>query len=560
MTSGGKTEKDVFARILVIALAVFTAAKALLLALLSYNSRFVTDEFQQGGFSAIIPEGFYKNFFPMKTILFAYFYLPAHWLGENTVQVMLIARAQTLLLGFAFAVFVYAISRNIGRDRGEALFNVAVLLAFSNFMERAFSVRAEPLAVFFALSALWTLTREWRGAGRPFAAGLLSGLSFLATQKAVYFNAALGLGVAGKGVLNRDFKGAGKDIGLYIPGWALTLLAYGVYFRGIEFHEVIRHIFTAPARLALHGGEYFVQDLRQFIYQTLSRNTVAYALCFTGMLIGLARIRKISEPERVSLLSAISITVFIFNHNQPWPYVFIMALPFMSLFAADVFRLMAPSGGRRKHVAMMIALVALLPSFGRNVWYFSITNLLQNETALQAESLLKPGERYCDGVGMIVTRPIARPAWWDPRAIRIIRADAEKGDFDSIEKVFAKEPKLWILNYRVYKLRDVLEPYFRNSYIRIYPNVLISGVAASSDTETLFKNRWSGEYRLYDPRGEKLDLRLAVDGEIVDQPVRLDVGDHSIKLAGEGGPAYLLPAGIDVPFIIPPSDGPRLLY
>ncbi|MFT4161536.1 hypothetical protein, partial [Shinella sp.] len=53
-----------------------------------------------------------------------------------------------------------------------------------------------PLAVFFAVAALLVVLRARELSGRQLViAGVLSGLSFLATQKSIYFNFALGLGL-----------------------------------------------------------------------------------------------------------------------------------------------------------------------------------------------------------------------------------------------------------------------------------------------------------------------------------------------------------------------------
>ncbi|MGK7346822.1 MAG: ArnT family glycosyltransferase [Candidatus Nitrospinota bacterium M3_3B_026] len=560
MTGGAaRSRAETLRRVFTLAVSVFIAAKASLLFLLSYNSLFVMDEYHHAGFSAMIPEGFYENYFPLKTVLFAYFYRPALWLGVNSVEVMMAARIQTALLALCSVGLVYAVSRNMGRGRAESLFNIAVLLAFSTFMERAFRVRAEPLSLFFALAALLVLTRRLEGLRGPFAAGLLSGLSFLTTQKAVYFNAALGLGLVVERLLRRDYKGAARGAAVYAAGWAAPIIVYAVYFRGLEFFGVIGHIFTAPARLALHGGEYYT-NLHEFIYITLTRDFLAYAACFAGMAVALLRIRRISGPARTALVSAAAMTFFVFNHNQPWPYVFIMVIPFISLFASEVFSLPALAGGGVRPAVMLIALAALSPSFGRNVKYFAHTNLLQNQTALQAESLLAPGDRYCDGVGMIVTRPAAKPAWWDARMLGLIRNGAERGDYSTLDKVFSREPKVWILNYRVEKLKDVLARYFEGAYVRIYPNVLVSGAALELGGETLFVNRWSGVYRLYGPRGEKLGGRLVVDGAEADQPLRLAAGEYSIRLVEGEGRAFLLPDGITAPFSIPPPSNPRVLY
>ncbi|TGT34736.1 hypothetical protein, partial [Mesorhizobium sp. M8A.F.Ca.ET.167.01.1.1] len=87
-------------------------------------------------------------------------------------------------------------------------------------MERVFRTIAEPLALFFAVAALLAVLRARELGGRQLvAAGILSGLSFLATQKSVYFNVALGLGLVADAALARRYA-AGVARGAWLVlGW-----------------------------------------------------------------------------------------------------------------------------------------------------------------------------------------------------------------------------------------------------------------------------------------------------------------------------------------------------
>ena len=109
-------------------------------------------------------------------LLYAYFYRLAYWLGADAVEVMQIARVQTLALTLIALGLLYGVARNLGRSRLNGFLVVCMVLAFSTFMERAFTARPEMLAVVFTLAALWTVTR-W--SARPWAclaAGLLSAI------------------------------------------------------------------------------------------------------------------------------------------------------------------------------------------------------------------------------------------------------------------------------------------------------------------------------------------------------------------------------------------------
>ncbi len=537
----------------------YIALKVLALFLLAHNTLYVMDEFQQGGYPKHIAAGFYQAFYPLKTILFAYFYWPAYELGESSNQTMLIARYQTALLGVAVLGFVYLVSRNMGRDKMEALFAVCVTLAFSTFMERVFRVRSEPLALFFAMTVLWLLTLENKTRRKILWAGLLSGAAFLTTQKAVYFNVAFGLAIVGEGLIGKDYKGAIIRGAIYTSGWVAAILLYGIYFRGAQFPDVIRHIFVAPMRLAAHGGDYY-PNLAEFIYQTLYRNVLPYSLCFAGLAIAFVKRKTLSPSGSIALIATSVITILVFRHNQPWPYVFIMAIPFLALFSVEAPKALMEMRPNVMRWALVALLCVFFFSFERNIGYFGNSNVAQNRVSMVAESLLGPDDYYCDGVGMLVQKRFTAGAWWDARALKGIEDDAKKDDYSKIENVFAFEPKVWVLNYRVQKLMGLLGPYLKRSYVRIYPNVLVSGAPLDGRKETIFVNRWKGAYRLYSANGERLKTPVYVNGELLEGPIVLAVGKHTLGLEDGARGGYFLPEDIRGRFTIPPGSPPFYLF
>ena len=211
-------------------LCTFVLVKLALLFAFALNADYVMAEHRHASVSLRL-DPLYQTLTPFKTALFVAFYGFAFWLDDDAVGIMRTARLQTAVIGFIIVWCVYAVSRNLGRSRVEALFNAAVLLAFATFMERAFRVRTEPLAAMFAMLSLLVLTRTARQ--RPnwqvLLGGIVVGLAFLSTQKTVYVLLGLGLGLLAQqlswlGLLQGIRRGA-----IFTLGWAIALLAYAIY-------------------------------------------------------------------------------------------------------------------------------------------------------------------------------------------------------------------------------------------------------------------------------------------------------------------------------------------
>ena len=165
-------------------------------------------------------------------------------------------------------------------------------------MERAFRVRSEPLAVLFAVLSLAVLTRETmrRPSLQMAIGGILAGMAFLTTQKTVYLVFAFGVGIIAQVPDPRRVRETALRLATYASGWAAALLVYAVYFKGIHFTELLRHIFVGPVDLALHGHEVYA-NFDRYVWQTLLRNPGAYAVCVAGLLAAIVAFAR-QRPTR----------------------------------------------------------------------------------------------------------------------------------------------------------------------------------------------------------------------------------------------------------------------
>jgi len=528
------------ARSLAMAIPYVLAVKLALLLLLTWNTRFVMDEFVQLGQAKYLGHGFFDTIWPVKAVGYTVFYKIAHLLGWDATSILLIGRLQTFLVACAIIAMTYACARALAATKLQALTAVLVLLSFSSFIEQIFRTRSEPLAVFFGVAALLVVLR---GSGpttrRIVVAGILSGLAFVTTQKSVYFNVALGLGLLADAIFLRDFRRGVMRGAWLVGGWTIPVIAYCLAFGGTDPLPVAENLFFGPIDLVTEVPKAY-PGLRNYIWQTLSRNSVLYAACVLAMGIEMARLRRASSTRRIALVFSVAITLLVFAHNQPWPYVFVMALPFLALWIPT---LLETASANPRHALLVGAAltVAIGFSFVRNVTYFRLGNTEQLKVVARAERLVGPGERYFDGNGMLPNRWEPSTLWLDvPLVVRTL----QEGRRSEAYRIFAETPpKLIIWSYRMDSIEPVVGPLIRDSYVRVAPNVWLAGRRLSRGKPVLFDAPIAGRYRLYDATGRAVSGQLNLGGAMLDSQVDLARGARQVVLQSGPAEALLLPEG-----------------
>lgn len=536
-------------------LLALIALKLALLFAFAWHSRFVMDEFLQLGYAKYLGNGLFETVEPPKALGFTVFIKLAHLAGNDAVSILLAGRVQTAVLACATVAMVYACARALGEDTRRALAIVLVLLSFSNFLERIFRTIAEPLAVFFAVASLLVISR-----GRPdrprdiVIAGIFSGLAFLATQKSVYFNLALGLALIGDAAIGRRYTAGVARGALLVAGWLLPLIAYCYAFGGTDPIPIAKSLIFGPVEVATLGGAEY-GGLRGYVLQTLSRNLVLYAFCFVGIVLGLIRLRQLDERKRVAVIFTAVITALVFAHDQPWPYVFIMALPFMSLWAlAPIDRLAA----NRNHLRLAwIALAgAVLISYVNNVRYLRTDNGAQLALVARAEALVDPDETYFDGIAMLPNRLEPSDLWLDRHYVLKTLREREKSEAYAI--LSQTPPKIILWSYRTEAIYPVIAPAIRDSYVRIAPNVRLAGRRLRLGKPEKFVVPIAGTYRLYDAAGQPVQGQLKIAGKVVQSPIKLAPGIRRLTLQSGPPEALLLPEGVPAASFKPGPDDPQL--
>ena len=550
---------DSGARIAAAACVLLILAKVPLLVLTSLRARIVMDEFFQAAFSGVIHDGLYRTYDPVKTVLYAYVFDLARLVTHDAVSLVLAARLEGLLLALIVVLLVGWIARRLGGTASESAFSVAVLLSFSNVMERSFRVRSDSVSVFFIAAAMTAAT--WPGVGAAAFSGLLAGAAFLSTQKAAFAVAALGIGWA-TGTLRPDSRSrATRETLAFGAGLASAILGYAAWFGGVGTSAlvVVRMVFLSPLRFAAHALTYYT-GLEIYVTQALTRNFIPFAICAAGVVLAALRARDLSDAARRLLVVAVIVPPCVFLGVQTWPYVFVLPMVTLAVFGFEVPRALSRRAPALASPALLVLVAALLLSIPRNARYAGISNEDQLEVVREVESFLGPDDRYLDGTWMIATRRHAGMIWWDAQAITAVVESARRGDFTDLDGAFAEQPKVVILNYRTQTLAPLLAKYVVGSYVRAARNALLSGVQIDGVDPKTFECRWAGRYRLYDAKGHPWNGPLDVDGTAVDGEVQVGLGTHRVALRGSTGPGFLLPAGLSLPGPLPETRPPEDIF
>ncbi len=509
-------------------LAAVVALKLGFLVWFALRARWVMDEFAQGYFGHGIEEGLYRTIDPVKTALPQLLFFSLLHGDLSSAGIHHGWRLMTLFAALGVVALIAVIARRLYASWTAALVAVFVLLSFSNFLESSSAVRNDTFAVLMVVAALAVALLARRRALSTWVPGVLAGLAFLCTQKTVYHTAALGIGILVVGFDADRFRGALVRGLRFAAGFAIPLVLYAVAFGGLRFGEVLRAMFLSPFALTSMLSHYS-EGLSRFVVQTLARNPVAYLVSAVGLVVSLVCWRETPVKVRAAAISTGLIVVLVFAHQQPWPYVFVMALPFLAIWAPLTLRIVpAP----RRLLGLGALLLLLSPSFVRNLRHLRHSSASQFELVREAERQLAPGDCYFDGIGMIPTRHIAGQYpwwWWDYPTLSTLRTRWDKGDRTEIENILRDQPKLWILNYRLSAFRERLAPTWSAATVRVSEFLLLTGCRVDPGQETTFQNLWAGEYVLFDRDGRAVADEATVDGAPCREGCRVAPGTHRIS-------------------------------
>jgi len=222
----------------------------------------------------------YRDFPPYKNLLG--FYLQSvplavgRWLGLGPWNDLILLKA-SMAIAVALTIFWIADRLRAFFDERSILQATALLVVMSTFLERSGVIRVEMLASLLGLGGALFLLR-----GRAMASGLLVGLAFLVTQKAIYFVLAVGAAFAFECLARRGREGSGRALLTFaLSVLAPVVLYFGAFTLVAGVDRVWQAMFVDSSQVAL-WTDYSDKRL-EFWQQTISRNPVFYLLGVAGI-------------------------------------------------------------------------------------------------------------------------------------------------------------------------------------------------------------------------------------------------------------------------------------
>ena len=491
------------------------------------GSPFHPDEFQ--GAHAVyrltreIP---YRDFLPYKTVLGYYIQLPPFLLFGPGWSGLTAARICTTLFNLlALGALGLALAR---RYRPEAAALGMVLLVFvSTFVDQAFEIRVDMLTGWCGVLALFLMLR-----GRHGWAGVAAGLSFLISQKGLFFLTAGATAIAVSAWWESRPKDALINVIRFGVAAAAVIIGYlALWIAVAGFERVLFITFPAAAGIARRA---VYEGIRLRWVRTAFRNPLFYALAVLGVVhaaIGAWRkLRSRGRAERADGAGDAKLAVFaailliqMAAYPQPWSYFFLLAIP---VLAVCVVHALDAIFARERGSAWNGWALAVLVVFG--VFYptvFTLSSLhgdrerqrITFETGLSA---LGPVDSYWAGSNVFADREQPDGLEWldlfNLERLRQLPAE-ERGQL--MAGLADEPPAIVIDNYRLRELPDPFRQFVESRYAHLANGVYSYTVGLEEGADSV-AIPIGGVFRLNSPAPVRLSGQRLLPGQTITLPRR----------------------------------------
>lgn len=305
---------------------------------------------------------------PLQTIyVHAFGWLP-HVAG-NEVDQIVAARGVMLLLHGASCGLIYLTGRKLFGSVSGALLAVLAYLSFSYTVDHGTAFRADPIAGFLLMLALWLIVLD-RGTYLVLAfAALLTALAGMVTIKSVFYVPTLALAV----MYLRRAKPMRARVGELAIFGVATISAFAVLYVLHRLTLDIPHDYS-PVRMASRSaekvalqGEWF--PAMTYLDYTLRHDTLAWLLLLGGIILAIAVSVRARAPGRATGLLGLTLpvlTLAFYRNAFPYYYVFMLAGPAVLIAGLGAWAEAGMSRRRKTYSTILLGGIACI--LGANVF------------------------------------------------------------------------------------------------------------------------------------------------------------------------------------------------
>lgn len=507
---------------------------------------FIMDDFLCASFSGEIYSGMrpHIDFTQAKTSWGFYPYAAIHAASGSSEFVLILSRHVSLAYALLSLAFVYLISKKIAVNDKAGLWAVFWTLSCSTFLEHSFSIRVDMLSTMLSLAAVYSylfLSSRWR----YILSGLILGVAFCVTQKSIYFIISFSFAHFASSKRN-DLKRRFLEYLYWAASAGLVFVVYVLVMgAGGHYKTVIDQVlFSSTLMKVALSVEY--PNMSQFYWQTFSRNFSFYTLGIGWLLVTLGRWKQIDRRKKFISVFAASLLLFVGMHKAPWPYTFLLIIPYLGIFIG-YFSFCIGQAIRRSSMKLilLVPVVVVLASVctfatQRGLDRLDATSARQMSVVRVAEGMLSEKDTYFDGIWMINSRRHATPDILQRADLLTVLDRWKEEKSRLLSQMIESKCKVVIYNYRLFALPDDFKNFVTKHYLPVFSNVFVSGYSTRAHRGH-FSVIWPGKYALA-IRGES--ERLIIDGREIgrsDRTIDLSAGEHHIDFSGNGE-VVLMPA------------------
>lgn len=468
----------------------------------------------------------YLDFSPYKTVLGYYLQLPALLLGSDVWSGIFWVKYELVVLNTALTLLAAWQARPLFSRLALAL-ALPCWLLMSNWLERSSDLRVDTLTAWPGLFSLLCLLK-----GRPALAGLLAALSFLISQKGIYFIVASGpLLLLGA----RSPEGRRAIVRFGVACLGPIALYFGAFSAIASAAKTTKVMFLSHNAIAF--GEIY-PNIRKFWRMSLLQNVGLYSLSVLGMIALAAKSKGDLQYRRLFAYCA-TLAALLIWHKQPWPYFFVLLAPSAFLVCASAFEIIGRAETTRPlRIAGLVVLavpllLALAQPIPRARLILRESQAYQRHMITLTAALVAGGEPYLAAMDLLYDRTQS------PRALRRLsigtRRNLEHAPREAIDAILSelrdKPPRVLVRNERFNGMPQRVRRYLQSNYVRFWGNLELYAprIPRGRSLELVLDGRYRVD--LQSKAGTlQLDGRTLQDGEIVE----LSRGRHKLEPSARG--------------------------